>query len=115
MVQHQLEWFERLPCSVTVCDQDYRILYMNEKAAEATADEGGRALVGKSLMDCHPPEAQEKLRKVMGSKRPNVYTTEKNGKKKLVYQCQWSRGTAVGGLVEFWFELPKRVPNHVRK
>lgn len=110
----RLEWLEQLPCAVTVCDRNYTILYMNGKAAEVSSKEGGKALVGKSLMDCHPPQAQEKLRKVMASGRPNVYTVEKRGAKKLVYQCHWKKGRRTAGLVELSFELPSDMPNFVR-
>lgn len=109
-----LEWFEQLPCAVTVCDKKYTILYMNDKAAEVSSKEGGKTLLGKNLMDCHPPKAQKKLRKVMASGRPNMYTTEKRGAKKLVYQCHWKRGGRVGGLVELSFGLPNDVPHFVR-
>jgi PAS domain-containing protein len=109
-----LEWFEQLPCSVTVCDKKYTILYMNDRAAEITSKEGGKALIGKSLMDCHPPKAQVKLKKLMASGRPNVYTTETSGTKKLVYQCHWKKGGRLGGLVEFSFELPNDIPNSIR-
>ncbi len=108
------EWFEQLPCAVTVCDRNYIILYMNDKAAEVTSKEGGKALVGKNLMDCHPPEAQEKLKKVMASGRPNVYTIERRGAKKLVYQCHWKKRGWMEGLVELSFELPSDMPNLVR-
>lgn len=110
----QLGWFERLPCAVTVCDKNYRILYMNARAVQVNSKDGGKALVGKNLMDCHPPEAQDKLRKVMASGRPNVYTIEKRGTKKLVYQCHWKKGRRVSGLVELTFELPVVIPNFVR-
>ena len=110
----QLEWFEDLPCSVTVCDKNYIILYMNGEATGANSGEGGKALIGKNLMDCHPPKAREKLKRVIASGRPNVYTTEKKGKKKMVYQCHWRRRGRVCGLVEFSFELPGNVPNFVR-
>jgi len=109
-----LEWFEWLPCSVTVCDRKYTILYMNEESAEVSSKDGGKGLIGKSLLDCHPPEARAKLRKVMASGRPNVYTVERGTKKKLVYQCHWKKRGKVAGLVEFSFELPREVPNFVR-
>ena len=109
-----LEWFEHLPCAITVCDRKYTILYMNEKAAEVNEEAGGRALVGTSLMDCHPPDAQRKLRKVMSSGKPNAYTVEKKGVKKMVYQSHWKRNGRVAGLVELYFELPRDVPRHVR-
>jgi len=109
-----LEWFEQLPCSVMVCDKKYKILYMNDKAAKDHADDGGRALVGTNLMECHPPDAQVKLREVFTSGRPNVYTTETKGKKKLIYQCQWKKGVKVGGVVQLVIELPRDMPHHAR-
>ncbi len=109
-----VEWLERLPCSVTVCDRNYTILYLNERSAEVNAKDGGKALVGRSLLDCHPPEAQEKLRKVMMSGRPNIYTIEKNGVKKMILQCHWRKGGEVGGLVEISFELPEQIPHFLR-
>ena len=109
-----LEWFEQLPCSVVVCDRKFTILYLNEKAARDHAEDGGRALVGKDLMDCHPPEAQAKLREVLASGRPNLYTIEKKRKRKLVYQCQWKKGGRVAGLAQLVIELPAELPNHMR-
>lgn len=108
------EWFDQLPCAVTVCDKSYTILYLNDRAAEVHSKDGGKALVGKNLIDCHPPEAQKKLKKVMASGRPNVYTTEKKGTKKLVYQCHWRKRGRVAGLVELSFEIPSEMPNFVR-
>jgi len=108
------EWFDSLPCSVTVCDANYMILYMNDRSAEVNAKDGGKSLIGKSLLDCHPPQAQEKLRKVMASGRPNVYTIEKNGVRKMIVQSHWRQGGAVGGLVEISFELPDEIPHFVR-
>lgn len=110
-----LDWFENLPCAVTVCDLGYVILYMNEKAAEVNAKEGGKALVGKDMMGCHPPEAQEKLRRVMASGKPNVYTISKKGVKKLIYQAHWKSNGQVAGLVEFSMELPASMPHFVRE
>ena len=109
-----VRWFEELPCSVTVCDQDYKILYLNERSAAVNANDGGKALVGKNMMDCHPPEAQAKLRRVMESGKPNIYTIEKKGVKKMIYQCHWRTQGRVGGLVEVTFELPAEIPHFVR-
>jgi len=109
-----LEWFEQLPCAVTVCDKDYTILYLNGKSAEMNSKDGGKALIGKSLKDCHPPKAQKKTRKIMAASKPNVYTIEKKGKKKLVFQGQWKKGGRTAGLVELVIELPENMPHFVR-
>jgi transcriptional regulator with PAS, ATPase and Fis domain len=110
----KLEWFEELPCAVTVCDRRYRILYMNDRSAEVNKESGGKALIGKSLLDCHPAAAKKKLKEVMASDRPHLYTVERKGKKKLVFQGQWRKGGRLGGLVELYMELPKDMENHVR-
>ena len=112
--QEILEWFEQLPCSVTVCDKKYKILYLNKMAAEVNRDQGGKALVGKNLLDCHPRSARLKLRKVMASGRPNAYTIEKDGIRKQIYQSHWRTGGRVGGLVELSFEIPIDMPHHKR-
>ncbi|MGP8078786.1 MAG: PAS domain-containing protein [Thermoplasmata archaeon] len=109
-----LRWFDQLPCAVTVCDRNYTILYLNDRAAEVNAKDGGKELIGKNMIDCHPPEAQEKLRRVMASGQPNVYTIEKNGVRKMIYQCHWKEGGHLAGLLEVTFELPPNVPHFVR-
>jgi hypothetical protein len=109
-----LGWFEDLPCSVTVCDKRYKILYLNGRSAEVNASDGGKTLVGKNLLDCHPPDARAKLVKVMASGKPNVYTTEKKGVKKVIFQGHWKKRGRVAGLVEITFELPRHTPHFVR-
>jgi hypothetical protein len=109
-----LEWFEGLPCSVTVCDRDYTVLYLNERSAEVNAADGGKSLIGKNLLDCHPAAARRKLRKVMASDAPNVYTIAKKGRKKIIFQAHWMRRGRAAGLVEITFELPRRLPHFVR-
>jgi PAS domain-containing protein len=112
--QEILEWFEQLPCAVTVCDKNYKILYLNEMAAEFNREQGGKALVGKNLLDCHPRKARLKLKKVMASGLPNAYTIEKDGVRKQIYQSHWRKGGRVGGLVELEFEIPSNMPHHKR-
>ena len=109
-----LEWFDQLPCAVTVCDRNYVILYLNDRAAEVNAKDGGKSLVGKNMMDCHPPEAQEKLKRVMASGLPNIYTIEKKGVRKMIYQAHWKAEGRLAGLVEVTFELPEVIPHFVR-
>ena len=44
----------------------------------------------------------------------NVYTIEKRGVHKLIYQTAWRRKGVIGGLVEFSLELPDKMPHYVR-
>lgn len=106
-----MEWFEHLPCALTVCDRDYKILYLNKAAAEVNAESGGKALIGRSLLDCHPQRARRMLRRVMASGKPHVFTTERRGVKKMVYEAHWQNDGEVGGMVEVYFRLPRKVRN----
>lgn len=86
---------------------------MNDVAAEATAEDGGRASIGKNLLDCHPPEAQKRLREVVASETPNVCTVEKKRTRKIVFHGHRKRSGKVGGIVELVFALSKKVPHRV--
>ncbi len=44
----------------------------------------------------------------------NVYTIEKKGKKKLIYQAPWFLDGAFGGLVELSLEIPFEMPHFIR-
>ncbi len=108
-------WAKEFPGSMTVCDRTGKILMMNDAACRTFAKEGGEALIGKSLVDCHPPAAREKLLALLREGRTNVYTIEKNGKKKLVYQAPWYAKGEYAGLVELSLEIPLELPHFVRK
>ncbi|RJO71925.1 MAG: PAS domain-containing protein [Myxococcales bacterium] len=112
---NSMEWSESVPVAVTVCDADGVIVYMNEKSAAAFTKYGGKALVGKNLLDCHPEPARTRLRELLAEPKVNAYTIEKNGVRKLIHQAPWYDGGAFAGLVELSIELPPELPHFVRK
>lgn len=71
-------------CAVVLCDLEHTIIYMNPAAGERYAKYGGMALLGKSLLDCHPPKANEMIEKVVAwfkeSQKHNLIYTHYNGK-----------------------------------
>ncbi len=109
-----MEFIENLDGSVMVSDLQGNIIYMNEKAAKTFQNDGGRALIGKNLKDCHKDYSNEKIRKMMETHEKNIYTIEKKGKKKLIYQAPWFRDGAFGGLVELSLEIPFEMPHFIR-
>ena len=109
-----LDWVQEFPAAVTVCDAEGVILAMNAKAAESVADSGGAELIGTNVLDCHPEPAREKLRDLLLLGGTNVYTIEKNGIRKLIYQSPWYVDGQYRGLVEVSFELPAAVPHFIR-
>ncbi len=108
------EWAEAFPAAITVCDARGVTLDMNEAAARGFEKDGGRALVGRSLLDCHPEPARTKLEQLLDSQKANVYTVEKDGIKKLVYQAPWNVEGEFRGIVEIVLPLPDEVPRFVR-
>ncbi len=108
-------WADSVDVAMTVCDRDGIILYMNEKAMATFAADGGRALIGKNLMDCHPESARRKIGRIMESRQANSYTIEKQGLKKLIHQAPWYENGELGGLVELSIVLPAGMPHFIRR
>lgn len=107
-------WANEFAAAVTVCDVNGIILEMNDKSVTTFQKDGGRALIGKSLYDCHPEPSRTKLRELMASQVTNCYTIEKNGVHKMIYQAPWYEDGKHRGLVEISFEIPAPMPHFVR-
>jgi transcriptional regulator with PAS, ATPase and Fis domain len=107
-----VQWWKEFPGAVTVCDRDGVILEMNRKAVTTLGN--GKSLVGTNILDCHPEPARSKVRALLSSGRTNVYTIEKKGVRKLIYQSPWFENGEMRGLVELSLELPDPLPHHVR-
>jgi len=108
-------WVREFPGAVTVCDREGIILEMNEKSARTFEADGGAALVGKNLFDCHPEPSRTRLRDLLAAGRANVYTIEKKGVKKLIYQSPWYENGVYRGFVELSLEIPFEMPHFVRE
>ena len=108
------EWIKEFPAAVVVCDAQGVILALNDKAAKGFEKDGGYALIGKNMLDCHPELARTKVETLLAAKEKNVYTIEKNGIKKMIYQSPWFKGGKYAGFVELSLEIPFEVPHFVR-
>ncbi len=88
---------------------------MNKRAIVQFQKYGGETLVGQSLIECHPEPARTKLLEMLLDPVENIYTTEKNGVKKIIIQKPWIQEDEFCGVVEISFELPLELPNHIRQ
>ncbi|MBA4313647.1 MAG: diguanylate cyclase [Chlorobiaceae bacterium] len=108
-------WINEFPGAVTVCDENGIILEMNEKAIKTFEKDGGAKLIGTNLLDCHPEPSRSKLLELLKTQQRNVYTIEKDGIKKLIYQSPWYTDGKYSGLVELSLEIPFELPHFIRK
>jgi transcriptional regulator with PAS, ATPase and Fis domain len=108
------KWIEEFPAAVTVCDAHGIILEMNARSAEVFAEDGGRELIGSNVFDCHPEPARSKLAGMLANRQANVYTIEKKGLKKLIYQTPWYQDGQYAGFVELALEIPIDLPHFIR-
>ncbi len=107
-------WIKEFPAAVTVCDEAGRIIEMNDRSIEGFAKDGGEKLIGTNALDCHPEPSRTKLKGMLESGRTNVYTIQKQGKKKLIYQSPWYEDGRYAGFVEVSFEIPWDLPHFNR-
>jgi transcriptional regulator with PAS, ATPase and Fis domain len=108
------DWALEFPGAVTICDRDFTIVYMNDRAAEVQEKHGGRALLGTDLMACHKESSREIIRHILETGEPNSYTIEKGGVHKMIYQAPWRKEGRIAGVVELSMEIPAELPHHVR-
>ena len=107
-------WIKEFPAAITVCDAEGILLEMNDKAAKTFEKDGGRKLIGSNMLDCHPDPANTKVERLLAAREKNVYTIEKNGVKKLIYQSPWYRNGEYAGFVEISLEIPFELPHFIR-
>lgn len=108
------EWVGGSPVAITVCDAEGRIIEMNARSREVFAADGGGKLIGTNVLDCHPEPSRSKLAAMMAGRQANVYTIQKNGRKKLIYQAPWYKDGLYAGFVELSLELPADMPHFNR-
>ena len=85
------------------------VLYQNARSAAVNGDVRGR-----SLIPCHNERSRAVIRRLLEEGGRNIYTIEKRGVRKLIYQTVWRREGRIGGLVEFSLEIPAELPHYVR-
>ena len=110
----EFEWVKEFPGSVVVCDTKGTILEMNDAAIKGFASDGGSKLIGTNMLACHPQHAIGKVEALLQTGQRNIYTTQKNGIKKIIYQSPWYQDGNYAGFVELSLEIPEEIPNFVR-
>ncbi|MFA6004697.1 MAG: PAS domain-containing protein [Elusimicrobiota bacterium] len=109
-----MDWMEEFPAAITVCDRRGKVLAMNRAAGRVFGASGGRRLIGKSLLDCHPGPARALLEAMLVQPRLHTYTIQKGRVKKLIHQSPWYQRGRFAGYVELSLVLPRKLPHHVR-
>ena len=107
-------WVQNFPGAITICDPSGLILEMNDKSAKGYAKDGGLALIGTNMLDCHPEPARSKVKKMLEEQQLNIYSIEKNGVKKLIYQTPWFEDGRYCGFIELSLEIPFEMPHFIR-
>ena len=111
----KLDYFENADVAVTICAKDGTILDMNEKSRKTFIKPGMPEIIGQNVLDCHPEPAHSLLADMLKNPRTNVYTVEKEGLKKLIFQTPWYDDGQYAGFMELSMVLPETIPNRVRK
>ena len=109
------DYFEGADIAVTICAKDGTILDMNQKSRKTFLKPESEEIIGHNVLDCHPEPARSLLDDMLKNPRTNIYTVEKEGLKKLIFQTPWYDGDDYAGFMELSIVLPENIPNRVRK
>ncbi len=107
------DWAKDIDCAVTVCDNEGKIIYMNDRSIEVNCKDG-KSMVGQNLMPCHSDRSRDIINKMITQNVDNVYTITKKGRKKLIFQTPWRVDGRVCGVVELSMFLPDDMPHYNR-
>jgi PAS domain-containing protein len=108
------DWIKSFPAAITVCDIQGIIFEMNDKAIDVFREDGGEKLLGTNLLNCHPEPARAQLQTMLKTQKPNYYTIEKRGIRKLIYQVPWYQNGIYAGFVELSLPIPNEMPHFIR-
>jgi len=109
-----VNWADEFNGAVTVCNREGIIVYMNRVSIEQFKNSGGKMLLGTNLLDCHPEPARTKLMQMLQKPVDHMYTTEKRGIKKIIYQTPWRENGEFRGVIEISFLLKPGMPHFKR-
>lgn len=109
-----MDYLKEVNFAVTICDKEGKIIDMNEKSRKTFLKPGDQELIGQNVLDCHPEPAHSLLAGMLKNPRTNVYTIEKNGVKKLIYQTPWYVEGEFMGFMELSMEIPFEMKHMVR-
>ncbi len=108
--------FSGLRAAVTIANEEYRIIFMNDLAIEYYGSRGGETLIGTNLLDCHNTDSQAKLRQMYARYHANDliptrhHTKEQDGSGKSNLFIPLVVGGQFRGIAELiWHERPELV------
>lgn len=107
-------WQAEFPAAITVTNREGIIVEMNRASTDLFQESGGKNLIGKNIMDCHPDHAQQRIFSIRDTLEPNIYTIQKDGKRKLILQSPHYENGQFNGLVEISIEIPDVIPHYNR-
>lgn len=88
---------------IVICNLEHEVVYINPSAAQRYERQGGYALVGKSLLNCHNAESNKKINQVvewfeLNPKNNKVFTyyNEKENKDVYMIALRDDSGTLIG-------------------
>ncbi len=107
-------WTNQVAIAITVTDAFGKITEMNPVSITTFAADGGAKLIGSDVFACHPEPSRTKLAEMYKSQKPNHYTIQKNGQKKIIHQLPLSKDGKFSGYVEISIPIPEHLPHFNR-
>ncbi len=101
-----MDWVKEMNGAITVCDENFIIVDMNDRSIEEFKKYGGKELIGQNLLECHNPQSKAMLKELMKTGNSHSYQrTKSDGRVKVIHQTPWREKGKIKGLVEISFYL----------
>jgi transcriptional regulator with PAS, ATPase and Fis domain len=107
-------WMDEIGIAITVTDANGTITDMNPTSISTFAADGGAKLIGTDVLACHPEPSRTQLAGMYKERKPNHYTIEKNGQRKIIHQLPLFKDGEFRGYVEISIPIPDTLPHFKR-
>ena len=94
------DYWNEINEAVTICDEHGIIIYMNQASVKQFKKDGGKKLLGTSLLECHNEHSQIIIKDMLKNPRHNTYFITSKGKKKIIHQTPMYQNSIFKGLIE---------------
>ena len=108
-------WVKGFPGAITISDTQGIVLEINDASAKVFEEDGGRGIIGKNMLDCHPDPSLDKLQHMLENQTSNAYFNSENSEKRFFFQSPWYRDGRYTGFVEISFQVPEIIPHFIRE
>lgn len=102
------DYHKEVDFTISICDKEGKIVYLNDRGVETFKDDGGLELLGSNILDCHPEPSKSQLKEMFISHETNFIFKGQGSSRRLIYQTPIFKEKEYNGYMEMIIPIPEQ-------